>query len=424
LLPWVANLLYNFAVGPFARIDLTPFAFIVTGAVLVWGLLREQLVNLTPVARGVVVESLADAVLVLDAFRRIVDANPAAAAVLGRPRGQLIGRALADLLTDQPVLAPQTGQIEPGEAQTEVTLLVDNLPRHFDARRQPLPDRRGQPVGEVVVLRDITERKQTETRLQELLADRTRVASALQASLLPASLPPLPNTELAGLYHPAGDGREIGGDFFDVFFLGDNTWGLVIGDVSGKGAEAATTTAVVRYTLRTLAHTHRTPSRTLHELNARLLHDGTDEHYCTLVYALLKPTPLGLALNVCLAGHHPPLLQRSCGQPEPVGRLGTALGLIDHPDLYDTKLTLQPADLLCLFTDGLVEARRGPHLFGSEGAAEELKQHPTSHPEQVAAALAAAARNHHGTDLADDLALLVLRVNNTMPPDGSDEPAP
>ena len=85
LLPWVANLLHNFEVGWFARMDLTPFAFIVTGGVLVWGLYRERLVNLTPLARSIIVDNMADAVFVLDAFGRIVDVNPAAALVLGTP---------------------------------------------------------------------------------------------------------------------------------------------------------------------------------------------------------------------------------------------------------------------------------------------------------------------------------------------------
>lgn len=98
LLPWAANLLHNLEVGPFARLDLTPFAFTVTGGVLVWGLLRERLVNLRPVAWSAVVDTMADAVLVLDAYRRVVDANPAAARVLGRRRLDLPGRVLDELL--------------------------------------------------------------------------------------------------------------------------------------------------------------------------------------------------------------------------------------------------------------------------------------------------------------------------------------
>jgi PAS domain-containing protein len=106
LLPWSFNILYNVGVGVFARIDLTPFAFIVTGGVLVWGLFRERLVRLAPVARGVVVETMADAVLVLDPFGRVVDANPAAAHALGRTEPEMVGRPLTDLLPRHLSLPP------------------------------------------------------------------------------------------------------------------------------------------------------------------------------------------------------------------------------------------------------------------------------------------------------------------------------
>ena len=95
-----------------------------------------------------------------------------------------------------------------------------------------------------MVLRDITERVLAEQHLHGLLVERSRVAAALQASLVPGELPLIPAAEVASRYEPAGDGREIGGDFFDVFTLGDDRWGLVLGDVSGKGAEAAAVTAL------------------------------------------------------------------------------------------------------------------------------------------------------------------------------------
>ena len=88
LLPWAANILHNLEVGWFALIDLTPFAFTVTGGLLVWGLFEERLVDLAPLARSAVVESMADAVFVLDAFERVVDVNPAAVALAGRTRGR------------------------------------------------------------------------------------------------------------------------------------------------------------------------------------------------------------------------------------------------------------------------------------------------------------------------------------------------
>jgi PAS domain S-box-containing protein len=412
LLPWVANLLYNFEVGWFARLDLTPFAFTVTGAVLVWGLFRERLVNLTPMARGVIVETMSDGVFVLDAFGRVTDCNPAGAAIFGSSRHELVGLRRQDILERRLEAGlDEDGHNYAGEQNGELTLGTGTDRRTYDVRRQPLDDRTGRSAGELLVLRDITDRVRSEERLQQLLAERSRVATALQASLVPAELPAIPHVQLASRYEPAGDGREIGGDFFDVVTLGADTWGLFLGDVSGKGAEAATVTALARYTLRTLAHPGRSPSRTLSELNARLLSATTPERHCTLVYAVARPCGSGLELTLTLAGHHPPLVLRADGTVEPVGRLGMALGLVEDVELFDCRTVLAPGDLLCLFTDGLVEARQGNDLFGSERVATTLAASRCAAVDEVGATLVSAARDFHGRhELADDLAILLLRV--------------
>lgn len=410
LLPWVANLLHNFAVGPFARIDLTPFGFIVTGAVLVWGLYRERLLNLGSVAWGFVVDTMPDAVILLDAFGRVVDVNPATTRLLANRRADLVGRELREVLVDQPQLTGPQVPSDAGEGgETEVRFSVEGGTRHFDVRRQILSDSTGR-YGELVVLRDITARKHDEARLRHLLAERTRIATALQASLLPTELPSIPGCDLATLYAPAGDGHEIGGDFYDVFPLGPGRWGIALGDVSGKGAEAAAVTALIRYTLRTLSLDAATPSEVLTRLNEVLLRDSTDERFCTLVYATAEESGPGLRLTMCLGGHHPPLWRHADGTVEPVGVLGTALGLIEEPDLHDAVVQMRPDDLLCLFTDGLIEARHGLDLFGSERAARQLEELPDASPQAAVDQLAGAARCFQQGQLTDDLALLAVSV--------------
>ncbi|MBA2768490.1 MAG: SpoIIE family protein phosphatase, partial [Sporichthyaceae bacterium] len=275
LLPWAANLLHNFEVGPFTKLDLTPSAFTVTGGVLVWGLYRQRLVNLQPIARSLIVETMADAVLVVDAYGRVVDANPAAAVALGRSAADLVGHPLEDLLPDH--------------HRTELALTVAGEVRYFDSRRQPLKDRRGRTAGEVLVLRDVTDAKTADARLRHVLAERSRVADALQQSLVPAALPEVKGLTLAARYAPAGDGREIGGDFYDVFPVEQGRWAVVLGDVSGKGAEAAAMTALIRYTLRALAVDGRSPEAVLRALNDVLLRESVDERYATLAYAQAGP---------------------------------------------------------------------------------------------------------------------------------------
>lgn len=391
-LPWAANLLFNFNVAPFDEVDLTPFAFILGSPVLVWGLYRERLINISSIAWDRVVGTMADAVIVRDAFGRVVDANPAAAAALGRSRSALVG-------TEPPELAPPGGEV--GTLPVPAVVLSD---RHYEVRRHPLGDAAG-AAGDVVVLHDVTESREAEARLRLLLAERTRIARTLQDSLLPTRLPDIPGCDLEAMYAPADD--DVAGDFYDVFRIDGSSWGVVMADVSGKGAPAAAYTGMVRFTLRTLAAGATSPRLVLQALNAALLRDSVDERFCTLVFAIVTVAGDGIELRLALAGHHPPLLRRRSGQVEVVGTLGTALGLVEAPRLTDTFARLDPGDLLCLFTDGLVEARRGADEFGDDRAMAVLAAAGTD-PGKAVAALAGAVRDFHPGALRDDLTLLGL----------------
>ena len=429
LLPWIANLLHNFEVGWFTRVDLTPFAFIVTGGVLVWGLFQERLVRISPLARSALVKIMPDGLLVVDAFGRVADANPACSAIFGRRRSDLVGTPVTDLLpSDSSAASPSTlAPAAPGRRTrdgAELRVGAGEEPRIFDLRWEELTDRAGGHAGEVVVLRDVTERVRAEDRLRALLSERSRIAAALQASLVPGVPPRMPGCALATCYRPAGDGTEIGGDFYDLFRLDADTWGLVIGDVSGKGAEAAAITALTRYTLRTLASAEEPPSRTLAELNTRLLAETTVEQYCTLVYAVARRRPRSLEVTLALAGHYPPLLYRRGGRPEQVGELGTALGLVPDPELHDRHTLLAEGDSLWLFTDGLAEARHGPELFGPERAAAVLDRSADRPLDERMAALVEEVHRFRGGRLDDDLAVLAVEVAPVGPePSGAGEPA-
>ena len=411
LLPWAANILHNLEVGWFALIDLTPFAFTVTGGLLVWGLFEERLVDLAPLARSAVVESMTDAVFVLDAFERVVDVNPAAVALAGRTRGELVGRRVSDLMDTSEV-------VEVGPGGLVLANGAGGHPRTFDVSQQPLTDVAGRTAGELVVLREVTERVRDQQRLQQVLDDRSRVAATLQASMVPTRLPDVPRCDLASRYVPAGDGREIGGDFIDVFALDADTWAFVLGDVSGKGAEAAAVSVATRYTLRALADPALSPAATLREVNTVLQAQTESERHCTLVHGHLRPprehdapqTPLRITLT--LAGHHWPLVLRADGEVEEVGTLGTALALFDDPELHDAAVELAPGEVLCVFTDGLVEARHGRDQFGSEGVAEVMRKHRDLSADELAGEVLDAVRAFHGgEELADDLAMLVVRYD-------------
>jgi GAF domain-containing protein len=183
--------------------------------------------------------------------------------------------------------------------------------------------------------------------------DRDHVARTLQESLLPPALPEVPGLQISSVFEPALDAYEIGGDFYDVFETADGRWAAVIGDVCGKGIEAAALTSLARHTLRGASRTHR-PSRALRVLNEALLREELDGKFCTACYLLLDPRPEGVAISLSVAGHPLPQRVKADGSVESIGSHGTMLGVIEDPRLTDVETLLLPGETLVLFTDGLL----------------------------------------------------------------------
>jgi PAS domain-containing protein len=275
LLPWIANAPAQLRGGSVHPPRPHPFLFVVTGGVLVWGVFRERLLNLSPLARGVIVDTMTTPCSCWTPSAGFVDVNPAGSRMLGGTRPQLIGRRLDDLLP-QPADDP-TAATRPPHGATELSL----GDRMFDVRRQALTDRSsrtrrgaGGPAGH---------HRAGPGRAAPARSPGRALPDCGRSPGEPGPGRAARDTGRGGRQQvrACGDGREIGGDFFDVFTLGDDRWGLVLGDVSGKGAEAAAVTALARYTLRTLASARHRPSRTLRELNARLLAATDVERHCT-----------------------------------------------------------------------------------------------------------------------------------------------
>jgi serine phosphatase RsbU (regulator of sigma subunit) len=196
---------------------------------------------------------------------------------------------------------------------------------------------------------------------------RARLAHDLQAGLLLSALPVVPGAQLAAFYRPAGEGLDIGGDFYDVFPLPGDWWGLIIGDVCGRGAYAATTTALVRNTARAVAPLLPTPGAVAQVVNDALLaRSDNGESFVTLIYAELRRTRDGIAVSMVRAGHPPPVLRRADGtvsSPTPAGQL---LGVSPDPELVLDSFTLDSGDSLILVTDGILEARNPSGAFFAE----------------------------------------------------------
>ena len=187
-----------------------------------------------------------------------------------------------------------------------------------------------------------------------LYEQQRTIALTLQRSLLPSHLPTPEWFNAEGHYWPGEEGTEVGGDFYDLFEIGDDRWALTIGDVCGKGVEAAALTAVARHTARSAARHVDSPSDVLLRIHEALqTYDGTN--YCTVCFAVLERSDDTITVHVALGGHPHPLLRRHDGRVELLGRAGTLLGLVP-PDTHTTHTQLFPGDVLVLYTDGVTDA--------------------------------------------------------------------
>ncbi|HZC15065.1 MAG TPA: SpoIIE family protein phosphatase, partial [Thermoleophilaceae bacterium] len=190
-----------------------------------------------------------------------------------------------------------------------------------------------------------------------LYAERAYIARTLQESLLPGELPDIPGIDTAARFRHAGEGGEVGGDFYDLFETGSRGWTVVMGDVCGKGPDAAAVTALARYTLRAAAMRERLPSRSLWVLNEALLRQRRDRRFCTVAYAYLEPVEGGARVGFASGGHPLPLLVHPDGEVEVIGEPGTLLGVAPDPTLTDRAVLLSEGDALVFYTDGVIEGR-------------------------------------------------------------------
>jgi PAS domain S-box-containing protein len=243
-----------------------------------------------------------------------------------------------------------------------------------------------------------------------LFKERDEIARKLQESLLPPKLPLISGFELASRYRPAGEGSEVGGDFFDVFATGDGGWTLVIGDVCGKGPDAAAVTGLARYTLRATAMQERKPSRILETLNEAILQQRSDHMFCTVSYVRLKAGRGKVRLTVCCGGHPQPLVLRADGRVEPAGVPGTLLGVFPDPELTDKAVDLDRGDALVLYTDGVVEEHVPGAVFGKERLISLLESCAGLNAASIVESIERAVMGFQPGPPRDDIALLVLRM--------------
>ncbi len=304
--------------------------------------------------------------------------------------------------------------------------VVDTVPRQWDGRDVQVIETLADAASSEIALRaalalEAEAHAEAEARVVEAaelarlvsdLAQRSdTLAHALRQSLLPPALPEVAGLDLAARYQPAR-GEEVVGDFYDVFSAARSSWCVVMGDVCGKGPEAATVTALAHYTLRAAAARSTSPARVLGLLNAALLHQRPgDERFLTVALANVRVLKGRVMVTVSLAGHPPPLLRRSDGSVVDACSPGMALGLFDSPPLSNTKLVLGPGDGLVFYTDGVTEARQGSEELGIEGLRAVVADVPLgSSAAHLGSVIEAYVGEYRDGLPRDDTAILVVQV--------------
>jgi serine phosphatase RsbU (regulator of sigma subunit) len=234
-----------------------------------------------------------------------------------------------------------------------------------------------------------------------------KMARAVQASLLPHKLPDIPGFSLACAWHSA---REVAGDFYDIFPLADGRWGIVIADVSDKGAPAAMYMVLARSLIRASAGQTPSPAATLMQVNRALIEQSSAEMFVTVFYGILDPATRTLVYAI--AGHNPPIVRRASAPAriEQLPASGPMIGLFDEVKLIDATISFAPGDMLVMHTDGLTEASNAnAELFGDERLIQIIQAHPAASAQKLLDAVMAQATTFAGgAPQSDDITLLVI----------------
>jgi PAS domain S-box-containing protein len=275
--------------------------------------------------------------------------------------------------------------------------------------------RRKFDADDLAFAEDLALRAATAVQNARLYAEQVRLAQTLQASLLPERLPELPGWAIAASYEAGEEGAEVGGDFYDIVPAGEGHL-VFLGDVTGKGVDAAALTALVRHSVRTAARFDARPAAVLRLLNEILL-DQQRIAPVTLVCALIAPDGEQMRMTLAAAGHPRPLLKRD-GAVNELGRHGVLLGALEDMDWDEDTVVLEYGDVVVLYTDGVTDTPGDGDRFGPDRLAAVVAGAPDA-PEGLIARLGDALRAFQVETPADDRAVLVLRYAGVREPESA-----
>lgn len=355
----------------------------------------------------------------------VVNVNRTFLEWIGYPREELVGeRHLIDLLSAGGRLYYNTHFLPMLLMQDYVREIAFELVR-ADGSRLPVLvnaslDRNsaGAPSVVRIALLDSTERRAYE---RELLAAkqaaeeserRSRaLAETLQRALIPPVPPVIPELDVAGVYRPAGAGAgdEVGGDFYDVFQVNDDEWVVALGDVCGKGVEAAVVASLVRHTVRASTVPFPDAADALRQLN-RVMLERDPDRFCTIALVRLRRQPTGWHADIALGGHPSPLLHRPGAGTRFFGEPGSLIGVLDDPQIRTTRLDAVPGTTLVLYTDGVTEGRHGQDFYGETRLHDVVDSLMGGTATEVADGLLGDLLGFQQDRARDDIAVVVIRV--------------
>jgi serine phosphatase RsbU (regulator of sigma subunit)/anti-sigma regulatory factor (Ser/Thr protein kinase) len=243
-----------------------------------------------------------------------------------------------------------------------------------------------------------------------LYSDHLATSHALQATLLPARLPHVDGLDVGVAYQAKGEGHDVGGDFYDLFATGPDTWRFTIGDVCGNGPAAAAITGLARNALRILGRHGLPLADVLSQLNALILDESVGSRFLTALHGEIRPQPGGVRLSLVAAGHPMPYLLDGTRPPQPVCRPQPLLGVLPEVSYRPEDLVLLPGQMLVCLTDGVLERRNGARMLGEHDLAGVLARCAGVSAGAAAARVQQAVLEYSSEPSRDDFAVLVLRA--------------
>lgn len=388
----------------------------------------ERTVKLESSERRVksILNNAADGIVVIDGAGTIQMFNPSAESMFGYSADEIVGDNIR-LLMPAHLARDHDAHLERYRETGKRTIIGNTrevVGQKRDGAQFPVDLRVGEAEigGKTIfvgIIRDITERKELEAEVEQankrMLAE-LNFAREIQMGMLPLLFPAFPERQELTLDAVLEPAREVGGDFYDFYFLDKNRICLVVGDVSGKGAPAALYMAVSKTLIKSRSAHDFDPSSILTQVNGELAESNTTSTFVTVFTAILDVSTG--SLSYCNAGHNPPYIKRKSGKLEQLDELhGPILGVLPDLTYSKDKNLLAPGDMLLIYTDGVTEAmNEKEEEYSDQRLADLLLGSGAQIPNEVTVDIIEDIRRHQGNaEQSDDITLLAVMYNGAEP---------